>query len=167
LKAITISQPYASKIAIGEKWIENRTWPTRYRGTLAIHAGLGRQYLSKSELSKFPTGKIIAVCQLVACVTIEEILDQGSSKTTPESVIPGCNRTWWEAADHEHAEGPWCWILEDVTEVAHIDITGKQGLWTVDWGAAQLINMHRATMAALQTTVSPDLLTKEDVASGL
>lgn len=161
MKAITISQPYASLIADGQKWIENRTWPTNYRGVLAIHAGLGRQYLPKVELSQYPTGKIIAVCNLVACVTLDEILDkEGSSRNGSDVLIPGSKRAWWEAADHEHSEGPWCWILEDVTAVDHIAISGKQGLWTVDFGAAQLISMHLATMVALQTTVSPDLLPK-------
>jgi len=50
MKALTISQPYASLIASGEKWVENRTWATRYRGPLAIHAGRGTQYLSRDEL---------------------------------------------------------------------------------------------------------------------
>lgn len=131
MKAITISQPYASLIASGEKWIENRTWPTRSRGKLAIHAGLGRQYLSKDELAKYPTGCIVAVCNLVACVTLEQILDQGSSKTTPDVLIPGSKRAWWEAADHAHAEGPWCWILEDVQPVEHVPVRGMQGLWVV------------------------------------
>ena len=31
----------ASLIMFGEKDVENRTWTTRYRGSLAIHAGLG------------------------------------------------------------------------------------------------------------------------------
>lgn len=41
MKALTISQPYASLIARGEKFVENRRWPTPYRGPLAIHAGKG------------------------------------------------------------------------------------------------------------------------------
>lgn len=50
MKALTISQPYASLIANGEKWIENRRWETLYRGKLAIHAGKGTQYLDRDEL---------------------------------------------------------------------------------------------------------------------
>lgn len=38
MKAITLHQPYASLIAHGYKCIETRTWPTHYRGSLAIHA---------------------------------------------------------------------------------------------------------------------------------
>jgi len=39
LKAITILQPWASLIACGAKQIETRSWATKYRGQLAIHAG--------------------------------------------------------------------------------------------------------------------------------
>lgn len=39
MKAITIHQPWADLIAAGTKTIETRTWPTQFRGVLAIHAG--------------------------------------------------------------------------------------------------------------------------------
>ena len=38
-KAITIRQPWAGLIAVGEKIYETRSWPTKYRGPIAIHAG--------------------------------------------------------------------------------------------------------------------------------
>jgi hypothetical protein len=41
VKALTIKQPWAWAITEG-KTIENRTWCTGWRGTLLIHAGLGR-----------------------------------------------------------------------------------------------------------------------------
>jgi hypothetical protein len=40
MKALTIRQPWASLIALGVKHIETRSWSTRYRGPLAIHAGV-------------------------------------------------------------------------------------------------------------------------------
>ena len=40
MKAITIWQPYAQAIALGLKKFETRSWPTKYRGKLAIHASL-------------------------------------------------------------------------------------------------------------------------------
>ena len=45
MKALTIHQPYAELIRRGEKVIENRTWPTSYRGPLAIHAGGSVKFL--------------------------------------------------------------------------------------------------------------------------
>jgi hypothetical protein len=38
MKILTIRQPYAQLIVTGQKPIENRTWGTRYRGPLLIHA---------------------------------------------------------------------------------------------------------------------------------
>jgi hypothetical protein len=39
VKALTVWQPWASAIAEGIKTIETRSWSTRHRGPLAIHAG--------------------------------------------------------------------------------------------------------------------------------
>jgi|PlaIllAssembly_1097288.scaffolds.fasta_scaffold363432_2 hypothetical protein len=38
MKAISLKQPYAWAVIFGGKDIENRTWNTKYRGELAIHA---------------------------------------------------------------------------------------------------------------------------------
>lgn len=129
MKAITISQPYASLIADGEKWVENRTWPTRYRGPLAIHAGKGKQYLTKAELETYPTGCVIAVCVLVDCVWVVDfgqMCDEGLGRLF---VHKNSTRRFHELRDHEHAEGPWCWILENVRKIDPVPINGKQGLW--------------------------------------
>ena len=39
MKAITIYQPWASLIALGLKGFETRSWETKYRGRITIHAG--------------------------------------------------------------------------------------------------------------------------------
>ena len=38
MRIITLWQPWASLMALNEKHIETRSWMTRYRGELAIHA---------------------------------------------------------------------------------------------------------------------------------
>src|ERR1700689_5364039 len=50
MKALTLTQPWASLVAVGAKRIETRSWRTPYRGPLAIHAAKtfpkdARQYL--------------------------------------------------------------------------------------------------------------------------
>lgn len=42
LPAISVRQPWAWLIVNGFKDIENRSWTTRYRGTVLIHAGQSR-----------------------------------------------------------------------------------------------------------------------------
>lgn len=41
MRAITLTQPWATLVAIGAKRIETRSWRTSYRGPLAIHAAAG------------------------------------------------------------------------------------------------------------------------------
>jgi len=72
MKALTISQPFASLIASGEKWIENRRWETKYRGPLAIHAGKGTQYLDRAQLAGYPAG-VVAVANLAACFRLADL----------------------------------------------------------------------------------------------
>lgn len=125
MKALTVSQPFASLIATGEKFVENRTYQISHRGELAIHAGKGRQYLTKTELAAYPTGHVIAVAKLVACVKLSEVAERG--RFTP---IEGSRYTVGDILDHEHTEGPWCWILEDIRKLkVPKQINGQQGLW--------------------------------------
>lgn len=41
MKGLTLTQPWASLVAIGAKQFETRSWSTLYRGPIAIHAGKG------------------------------------------------------------------------------------------------------------------------------
>lgn len=48
LKALTVRQPHASLISVGVKLIETRSWATKHRGPIAIHAGAAKpQHLSR------------------------------------------------------------------------------------------------------------------------
>ncbi|HWL09767.1 MAG TPA: ASCH domain-containing protein [Planctomicrobium sp.] len=130
MKAITISQPYASLIADGEKIVENRTWHPGYTGPLAIHAGLGTQYLSPQELERYPTGKVLAVCVLVGCLHINTIR---AAYQKGEGVGEFPAETIAKLAKHKHTEGPYCWLLEKITKLKHpVMIGGRQKLWNFD-----------------------------------
>lgn len=41
---LTVKQPFASLIVVGIKDIENRTWPTKFRGRVLIHAAKSAEY---------------------------------------------------------------------------------------------------------------------------
>lgn len=93
MKALTIWQPWASLIACGAKQYETRSWPTKYRGPIAIHAAIKDPcklpLLDKAELERFtweeidarrcpgwclmPRGKIIATAELVEVWNIKGI----------------------------------------------------------------------------------------------
>ncbi len=107
-------------IAAGEKVIENRTWPTSYRGPLAIHAGKSKDWLESDDMAERPDmvfGAVVASARIVACLRIDYA-------TWPEP--------WAHLRNNHHANGPWCWILEDVTRLDRpIPCRGAQGLWDV------------------------------------
>lgn len=58
MKAISIRQPWAHAIMHFGKDIENRDWPTRFRGTVAIHAAKG---LTQDQ-HLFATQDILDIC---------------------------------------------------------------------------------------------------------
>lgn len=83
MKSITILQPWATLIAIGEKRFETRGRRINYRGQLAIHAGKRIDRVAcerepiKSTLARhgytvnnLPTGKVLATCRLTGCWAI-------------------------------------------------------------------------------------------------
>lgn len=123
MKALTICQPYAHLIAIGEKRVENRTWPANYRGPLAIHAGKSRSWLLADDEERYPDmafGASVAVAQLVDCLSNAAITLGRISKEL----------IW--VRTHEHAEGPFCWILDDVKPLPEpIPARGYPSLWTI------------------------------------
>lgn len=62
MKTLSIKQPWASLIAHGIKDIENRTWKTKYRGRIYIHAsgkpsfeslGMGLTTAQLEEIAKY------------------------------------------------------------------------------------------------------------------
>lgn len=132
MKALTICQPYAELIACGDKRVENREWFTSYRGPLLIHAGKSRSWLdgeTDEELAeafgrKVEFGAIVARSVLVGCFHIDRIQAGEYDAQFP----------WLKT--HQHANGTWCWVLEDVERLAEpIPYKGAQGLW--DYSAPQ------------------------------
>lgn len=84
MRTLTVKQPWATLIAEGVKDVENRTWHTKYRGPLAIHAGMAyddaaHQFpaaahaflhddrIRKLRVPDLPRGAIVAVVELVSC----------------------------------------------------------------------------------------------------
>lgn len=85
MRALTLHQPWASLVALGVKTIETRSWSTKYRGPLAIHAGTTQVHTGKflllSRIARsgglisapaewcfrsldVPFGAVVAVCTL-------------------------------------------------------------------------------------------------------
>lgn len=86
MKALSIRQPWAWLIVNGYKDIENRTWPTNFRGRVLIHAGITypkRDYtddaVAHSRFYSVPypqrehmIGGIVGVATIVDCVSTSD-----------------------------------------------------------------------------------------------
>lgn len=86
MKAISIRQPWAWLIVNGFKDIENRSWPTQFRGRIYVHAGKGMtedEYLEGFLLARqngvmlppaydLERGGIVGEVDIVRCTTISD-----------------------------------------------------------------------------------------------
>lgn len=153
MKAITLTQPYASLVAIGAKRVETRAWPTDHRGPLAVHAartyrGVGGRLafddlllappiasaldtspliarVGPAEVIDLPMGAIVAVCQLVDVVATE----QAVQRIYARSEVRGATR---EIELGNYAPGRFAWFLEDVRPLeVPLPASGARGLWDV------------------------------------
>lgn len=118
MKAITLIQPWASLICDGRKKIETRSWPTSFRGRIAIHAGMkvDRDACIKFgyDPDKIETGKVLCTAVLVQCVQFP------SSKAPPDDY-------------GDFAPGRWGWILKEVKVLNNPKpAKGKLGLWNYE-----------------------------------
>lgn len=95
MKVLTIKQPWATLIMQGDKRFEFRSWQTKYRGELLIHAGKGIDKEAVKRLANYlpqelPQGKILGKVTLVDCIKItpefkEELLKENSDIYTKGS----------------------------------------------------------------------------------
>ena len=127
MKVITIKQPWATLIAKGYKEYEFRTWKTKYRGDILIHAGKG---IDKKAMSRFEEynldysiGKIIAKATLTDCIEVDE---EFRNKVIPNNplVYKGINDSEWKGYGFK---------LENVEEIEPIEINGKLSLWDYNY----------------------------------
>lgn len=91
--AISLTQPWATLMAIGAKVNETRGWPAKYRGWIGIHAAKGFPVDCRSlshcppfvgalyhagykSWKDLPRGELLAVTRIVDCVRTEVILTE-------------------------------------------------------------------------------------------
>lgn len=155
MKAITLTQPWATLVAIGAKRIETRSWRTPYRGPLAIHAAQGlkpvggflglkdmcwsepfRSVLKQSgawpeetDFPPFPLGAIIAVCEL-RDVRIIGVELNGVPTIAADDMLTATPILGNERAFGNYAAGRYAWLLANVRALPEpIRATGALSLW--------------------------------------
>lgn len=128
MKVITIKQPWATLIAEGYKEYEFRTWKTKFRGEILIHAG---KSIDKKALERFkylnldyPTGKIIAKANITDCVKVDDNLRDILARKNSLVYKNVINKTDWDGYGFK---------LENVEKIIPIEINGKLSLWDYDY----------------------------------
>lgn len=105
MKALSIRQPWASLIIFGGKDIENRTWRTKHRGPILIHASLKIERDVPHDFDDLPTGGIIGQADLV-------------------NVVEKSDSEWWQ--------GPIGFVLANPKPLPFYALKGKLGLFEVE-----------------------------------
>ncbi len=127
MKVITIKQPWATLIAKRYKEYEFRTWKTKYRGEILIHAGKGtdKEAMTRFEDLKleYPEGCIIAKAKITDCIYVDDNFRKRVIPKNP-NVYKSLNRTEWEGYGFK---------IEEVEEIRPIKINGKLSLWEYDY----------------------------------
>ena len=120
-----IPQPWAWLIVNGFKDIENRDWPTNFRGRLLVHAGqtMARRYYDE---------------------TCEELLRMGllpASTPAYEDLPRGGFVGWTHVTDcRQHHPSPWKqdgshgFVLRDSSPIPFVPFKGRLGFFNVPQG---------------------------------
>lgn len=135
-------QPFATLITIGVKHYETRSWTTKYRGDLLIHAGKGEEYLIlcdrepfKSILKHFgyknfydlPLGAIIGKATLDNCIKVKKsdiCIDNSAILENGVKIERG------EYAFGDYTEGRYAWKLNNIQKLKNpIFCKGQQRIW--------------------------------------
>lgn len=118
IRAISVAQPWAHCIVHKGKNVENRTWITKYRGTVAIHASAAvdkdRFYWCEKDLGikldpeDLSYGSIVGFAEIVEVITKKSV----TRKTTK----------WFG--------GPYGFVLTNVVALKKpVRVKGSLGFW--------------------------------------
>jgi ASCH domain-containing protein len=115
MKAISIRQPWAWLIVAGIKDIENRTWSTKHRGPLRIHASASKVDLVSIEEIELRHGMRIdlAKLQFGGIIGAVELVDVVTRSSSP----------WFR--------GPLGWVMREPRALPFMPVRGMQRLFDV------------------------------------
>ncbi|MCT7955709.1 hypothetical protein [Laspinema palackyanum] len=128
-KALTLQQPWAWAITHLGKNIENRVWPTDYRGELYIHAGKGwdangAAWIEQNIGAKVPPQSELAAGELVAKVNLVNCQHWTKTAEQREHAAAGSRNLWWQSFGYH-------WFLENIEVLeTPIPLRGKLGIFT-------------------------------------
>lgn len=144
LRGLTLTQPWATLIAIGENSIETRSWGTSFRGEIVIQSAKGfprdarelctaspyREVLAAAaylEADDLPRGEIIAVADLVDVMRFARSSHREIQAAAKRGEFPR-----HEADFGDFSSGRYGWVLKNVRQLENpVPFKGMLGLWKV------------------------------------
>ncbi len=150
MKALTLYQPWATLWAIGAKTIETRSWETAYRGPLAIHAGMKRNFIDmrsayyvcnrepfysvlmdygKKAMETLPPWDILPLGKIIGITNIIDCVDIGPKFI---SALTEQEKAFGNYSLYPHR---WAWISKNTKALEFpIPARGAMGLWEWNGG---------------------------------
>ncbi|MBU5672698.1 ASCH domain-containing protein [Paenibacillus brevis] len=148
MKAITILQPWATLIALGEKHYETRSWSTKHRGQIAIHAGkkIDKEACEVPEIKaalarhgytadNLPTGAVVAIAELNECFKVMRdvlggvVILQADTRATHFTTLDKEFSFGW------YDSGRYAFQMDDIQKLDEpIPAKGQLGIW--NWKCA-------------------------------
>lgn len=142
MKVISLLQPWASLVVLGHKRIETRSWNTKHRGKIWIHASAGKQGLKliDSEMwdlfnhlgfnvDTLPYGAIIGQANLTwtqRTEVLKERLEERANILIEHLMHSGKQ----ELKFGDYSPNRYGWMLDDASQLSKpIPAKGKLGIW--------------------------------------
>jgi hypothetical protein len=128
MKTLSIRQPWAWLVANGHKDIENRTWPTSYRGPLLIHASKGMTRAEWDDVWGFVFCGFGIPAELSSMLPKHDQLDRGGIIGIADlfdCVPPSRAESPW------HIEGNYGFALRNARPLPFIPYKGQLGIFDV------------------------------------
>lgn len=129
MRVLSLTEPYATLIKQGCKTIETRSWATKYRGKLYLHASStripkefrqNRPLMKLVNLDELNFGRIICSCDLLDCI---KMTDEFIAKVKQNQIEYLCGI---------YARDRYAWILGNIQVLKHpIAAKGHLGLWSL------------------------------------
>ena len=124
MKVLTIKEPYATLIAEGLKKYEFRTWKTKYRGEVLIHAAKTPNNENKKRFIdrnlNYKEGFIIAKATITDCVEVDDKLIKELLNKDQEV---------YKNLSVKRDKPLYGFKLENVERIDPIEAKGQLGFW--------------------------------------
>jgi hypothetical protein len=137
MKALSLTQPWATLVILGEKRIETRSWNSYHRGPLAIHAAKTLPAWARSSCTLSPFREVLlrhgiphpSALPLGAIIGTVEMHGSYEFHHPDEPTFVPCSEH--ERAFGDFTAGRYGFLLRDARVIEPIPCRGSLGLWDV------------------------------------